>query len=494
MPKIILFLFFFACLHFSPAIAEVITYKQPDSKMTGHNYKVQVCEKSGKWLNAGVYMANVAYKLDTQHLLKKTSFSYFDCSDNVNVRVVVNYTDVKTATVRPSGSGIIPKISGNTIEFSMKATDFISLEINGDIFSNLQIFANTVEKDKPNPNAPNVIYYGPGVHNIGRVNVASGKTIYIAGGAIVQGDFILDHVKNITIRGRGILTQYMVQPDSAAIPNNGTSSKTRDDQLLIEFCENVAVNGIIEVPRGYSVLVGQSKNIRISDFKAFSSSGNADGIDIFCSNDVRIDRIFMRNSDDCIAIYGHRWKYYGNTSGVQVDNAILWADVAHPVLIGTHGDSNNPDTLEHIRFRNIDILNQHENQLDYQGCMALNAGDSNLLRDINFDHVNIADIRKGQLFNLRVMFNRKYNTSAGAGIENIKFSNVTYNGTYAGISIIAGYDELHGIKNIEFENLKINGIFIYDTMKGKPGFYKTGDMANIFIGEHVNGIRFISTN
>jgi hypothetical protein len=92
------------------------------------------------------------------------------------------------------------------------------------------------------------------------------------------------------------------------------------------------------------------------------------------------------------------------------------------------------------------------------------------------------------------MFNQKYNTSPGHAIENITFRNVSYTGSNANMSVIAGYDEMHTIKNVTFENLNINGTLIYDTMKGKPGFYKTGDMANIFIGEHVDGIKFITGN
>jgi hypothetical protein len=242
------------------------------------------------------------------------------------------------------------------------------------------------------------------------------------------------------------------------------------------------------------VLVGQSADVTISNIKSFSSEGNADGIDVFCSSNVRVDRVYMRNSDDCVAIYGHRWDYYGNTRNITVQNSILWADIAHPILVGTHGDTPHPDTLEKLKFVNIDILDQRENQIDYQGCMALNAGDSNLLRDITFDNVRVDDIRKGQLVNIRVMNNQKYNTSPGRGIENVSFKNITYNGTRANLSIISGYDETRMIKNVLFENLRINGKIITDNMPGKPGFYKTGDMANIWIGEHVENLRFIQTS
>jgi len=47
------------------------------------------------------------------------------------------------------------------------------------------------------------------------------------------------------------------------------------------------------------------------------------------------------------------------------------------------------------------------------------------------------------------------------------------------------------VKNITFENLRINGKLITDDMPGKPAWYKTGDMARIFIGEHVEGVSFV---
>ena len=52
-----------------------------------------------------------------------------------------------------------------------------------------------------------------------------------------------------------------------------------------------------------------------------------------------------------------------------------------------------------------------------------------------------------------MFYNRKYNTSPGRGIENVLFKNITYTGTHANLSVIAGYDDAREIKNIIFENL-----------------------------------------
>jgi hypothetical protein len=121
--------------------------------------------------------------------------------------------------------------------------------------------------------------------------------------------------------------------------------------------------------------------------------------------------------------------------------------------------------------------------------MSLNAGDSNLIRNVRFEDIRVEDFRQGQLVNLRVFYNRKYCTSPGRGIEDVYFKNITYTGTHAEQSVIAGYDDARQVKNVVFENLVINGTVISDQMR-KPAWFKTSDLARFFVGEHVEGIEF----
>ena len=44
--------------------------------------------------------------------------------------------------------------------------------------------------------------------------------------------------------------------------------------------------------------------------------------------------------------------------------------------------------------------------------------------------------------------------------------------------------------HLRFVNLVVNGRKITDDMPGKPKWYKTGDMAGIFVGEHVENLSF----
>ena len=136
-----------------------------------------------------------------------------------------------------------------------------------------------------------------------------------------------------------------------------------------------------------------------------------------CS-DIVIDDVFLRNSDDCLAFYTHRWNYYGDCRKVRVQNSTLWADIAHPINIGTHGNTKTGDeVLEDMLFKNIDILEHDEDDRNYQGCMTINVGDHNLARNITFEDIRVENIQEGQLFHLRVMYNQKYNTGPGRGVK-----------------------------------------------------------------------------
>ena len=56
------------------------------------------------------------------------------------------------------------------------------------------------------------------------------------------------------------------------------------------------------------------------------------------------------------------------------------------------------------------------------------------------------------------------------------------------LAIGAGDNNL--IRHVRFGNLVINGVRIKDNMLDKPDWYKAGDMARIFVGEHTEGVTF----
>lgn len=452
------------------AAAGIVQFPVPEGIPHNDDFAVKVRAPGGEWQELFEYSVPI-----DMHNVRHASMVHFDFSGAVEVSVTSNRGPIETARIRPLSAGITPTFDGRTLSFTLSKPGNLSVEINGDRFHNLHVFTNSPETDVPDPNDPNVIYLPAGVHTFPRdvLEVPSGKTLYLAGGAVVKAVVRCREVENVRIRGRGILYQ-------------GRRG------FEITHSKNVAIDDIILIsPRHYTVYGGQSQNLTIRNLRVFSHQPNADGIDLMSCSDVLVDGVFMRNSDDCIALYGHRWNFDGDTRNIVVRNSTLWADVAHPIHIGTHGNPAQPNLIENLLFSNIDILEHDEPQLDYQGCMSINVSDENLARNIRFEDIRVDDFTEGQLVNLRVTYNKKYATAAGRGIENVTFKNISYHGSRANISIIEGYSETRGIKGIVFENLTINGRVISWQMEKPAAHFTSADMARIYVGPHVEGVEFL---
>jgi hypothetical protein len=259
---------------------------------------------------------------------------------------------------------------------------------------------------------------------------------------------------------------------------------------------NIRVEGVTSLgANGFSLSAGECTNVHVNRYRSFSSSGNGDGVDFFCSSDIIIENCFLRNSDDTIALYSHRWDWYGDSSNITIQNCVLLPDIAHAIMIGTHGNCANPETTSNVTIRNIDILDQEENQLWYQGCIAINAADSNLIQDVHVEDVRVERITCGQLFNIRVMQNETWTTGPGRAIRNVTFKNIslwTRDSRTINPSLILGYNEARRVEDVTFENLKIDEQVIHDQME-KPRWYMVSDFVPLFVNEHVKNVKFIAS-
>ncbi len=467
--------------------AELVTYPAGPGVETLDDFTVEVRQGAETpWKPVAVYPVKVDEVRGTKHTPETASMAYFDFDGTVDVRVIAHRAPVTEARVRPLSYNITPAVSGDTLTFSLSSPRNLSVEVNGDIFHNLHLFANPIDTHRPSTKVlknlkkhKDLIYFAPGVHNLpgDTLSIPSGTTVYIDGGARVYGQLIANGVSDVKFYGRG-----EVHP------------RGRGEGVYIKRSKNIEADGIIVT----QIPVGGSDSVSINNVKAISYYGWGDGMNVFASDNVHYNNVFCRNSDDCNTVYATRKGFNGGCKNITMENSTLWADVAHPIMIGLHGSAAElgtdapADTIQNLMYRNIDILDHQEKQIDYQGCFAINCGDNNLVKDITFDNIRVEDFRQGQLFNIRIFFNEKYCKAPGTCVKNVLFKDVVYNGSGDEVSIIAGYNQDRKVSDITFENLVINGVKISDDMPGKPKWYKTGDMARIFIGEHVDNVRFIS--
>ncbi len=428
---------------FLQTVQAQITVRQLPAKDGPHIsnlYEVRVRPLSGGgWTQVPVLRCDV-----NTRRVQQSAFAEFDMAEPVVVQVVKGggktFSEVR---IRPTSRGIRHRILGqDTVEFTLNRPEYLSIEFDGDRYHNLHLLTNAVATVvQPNGDGleawgiapltadernriinwegvqsqdvfirhPSMIYFGPGIHKpkdlpSADIHIPSNTTVYLAPGAVVKARLIVDHAENVRIIGRGIVDH----------PLRGVE---------ITYSRNVLVDGITFLnPAHYTIFGGESSDITVRNIKTFSARSWSDGIDLMSCNRVRVDNCFLRTSDDCIALYNHRWWYWGGSEDIEVSQCVFWPDVAHSVNIGSHGDdrSDEGETLRKVSIHDCEILYN-----DGEGLLAINCGDNNHVRDVRFSNIVAEGIRKGRPFDLLIFQSAKYNRAPGCCIENIDFSDYT---------------------------------------------------------------------
>jgi hypothetical protein len=461
----------------------IMTYSAPDGAPLKHDYDVLIQPRGQKeWTKIDTYMAKVnAPQVDGSHKISEISYCFFDFTGDVFVRVITKNKKFKTARIRPDYRGTIANVQNDSVvQFLLFQPENVSVEFDGSITDNLLVFTSkpSISKEDAEKAAKSqgrtFRYYAPGLYTEETIKVPSNTTVYLDGGSYFTGTFAIEDAENVSILGRGI-----------ARPERGYLG------CRVYRSKNVVVDGLIL----NTCPIGESSQVTLHDVRSISHPQWGDGLNIFggCS-DILYDRVFCRNSDDCTTAYATRKDFNGSVRNVRMTNSTLWADVAHPIFIGLHGNPQVGDSIVNLKYDNIDIICQSEPQVDYQGCLAINCGDGNFVKDVAFDNIRIElpelVTKHASIAQVKVGWNQKYCTAAGAGVENVMFRNIRYYGAQPNMSVITGYDAQHKVKNITFEGLKINGKAIYDTMPGKPKWYATADYLPMFVGSHVENLKF----
>lgn len=273
----------------------------------------------------------------------------------------------------------------------------------------------------------------------------SGETLYLAPGAVLRGAVIAYGVENTSIRGMGIIDQ---SPFSGVTATNG---------IWCAFSQNVNIEGVIvNNIASCNIQIGQCRQVTVKNFKCFTGYGG-DGVNTRASSNITIDGCFLRTNDDTVSLAATSFVYLGSTSHYTVRNSTLICDQAHNIMIGMHGQEYGDDTISNLLYENLDIVDSKCINADYQGVIALNAGNDVTVKDAVFRNIRVQDIKNNQLFNIRVLFNRGYNLTPGKSIENILIENVTYNGENVLPCVFSGYSAARMVQNVTFRQVTING-------------------------------------
>jgi hypothetical protein len=347
------------------ARAEVVTYPAPEGEMLSTNYTVEVDDRP-----VAVYLAR------TQHHDKRPySFAYFDFSGTVTVKIKTDLP-LDTLAVRPAKYGIKPVISQGEATFTTDQPFNISFEPAGENIP-LLLFSNPIENDPPRAGDTNVIYFGPGIHKPTRIDLTSGQTLYIAGGAVVKAA-VTSKGDNIRIMGRGILDgtdwPHSQGPTARMVwPADGRNILIQD--IIIRG----AWNWTVAPSRCDQVLIN---NLRICG----SRCGNDDGIDPCNSSDVTIKNCFLRTDDDGIAVKGtaNAGQEPRASENITVADCTFWVDFANGFRIGAESRATG---CRNFTARNIDFI--HFPNRDAVEVFCLQPGGNMPMENLVFENIRI---------------------------------------------------------------------------------------------------------
>ena len=393
-------------------------------------------------------------KVNSGDYYEIASFASFDLVKG-SVKVVVEApAEVSDAKILPESAGIVPKINGNKISFNVLKPVNLTIDVNGDPIHSLHIFVNPPEKDIPDPDDPDVIYYAPGIHDLYEtVVVGDNKTVYIAPGAILRwhnweegcgfdpkacsGNCFILSGDNITFRGRGIIDQDNVH-------------RTKSRSPILIRGTHVYLEGItLRNSSLWTVVLRSAENVDIDNIKLLGYRANSDGIDICDSRHVKVHDCFIRTLDDLIVIKADSRHDRQGSHDITAERCVLWNEVAHALSIGA--ELRNP--VSGVVFRDCDII--HDTCREWS--LRVYHTDSALISDVTFENIRIEEAER---FISLWINDAVWTTDAERGhIENVVFKDIvlkTPPRTGTGVQFL-GYDEEHAVKGVLIDNVSIAG-------------------------------------
>jgi hypothetical protein len=413
----------------APVRAEVVTYRTPVAASGAPDFAVKADGRN-------IFVNNA----------RISGYAIFSCSGPVPMEITW-MGSIESVAVRPLSLGIKPKIAGRKITFTLPGPANISVEINGNIRRPLFIFANPLETNPPKRGDPGIIYYGSGrIHDAGLVELKSGDTVYIAGGAIVRGAFIADNADKITIKGRGILDG---------------SSYHKGQRRMIEMleCTNLRIQDIVIFNSGHwTVPLKKCDAVDITNLKIVNWRDWDDGIDICGSSNVTISNSFIRTKDDCVAIKSVHYPWMtgdgiGDVKNVTVRNSVLWNGVWGNGL--EIGFETRAESISDIVFRDIDLIHVE----GPEGTFTIHNGDRATVSNVLYENIRVED-SVGYLVDFKILESRYSKDTERGRIANIRFNNIDVAGDVFPTSLMRGFDNTHNIDGVTFSNFRIHGTTI----------------------------------
>ena len=500
---------------------QVVTYNYPvgsGEALLSTKYKVYM-KVGAEEKELQVLQSNAIWEGDWMGSeLNGRTFSFAQISrdkstDSIEFRIVKLFgNDVSYFSLSPrsyklkgqlvNGKEIVIKVGGSSkyISINFSGSDNKTTS-RGWIKHMLEIFIDPLETNVPQKGAygvveysesvnattirnAKVIYFSPGYYNLrdyknggiidsdGQIKLVSGQSIYLAGGAFVEGIVARNNSGDSGqgIRGRGIISgrQYMWR-------NHPQFTGVKYGQI-VELGKNSFIDGVMLMESPHHGIVAPN-NCKISNMKFLGWHSNNDGVRVGAGSEI--SNSFIRAVDD------HFYNF-----DIYVHDCVLWA--GHNGSIMTYGWGGEADSKTYnsgsSKMEDIDIINcewiglgnnngliMSQTGLDYKPY-GYGGSSQTVLRNIRIEGSipGITNIKPRSGGNGNVNAVQVSDGSVGylgdILLENISVENQLSKGRIRGKINASPNGTIYFAKNIELKNVTIGGKLV--TEKNKATFFE----------------------
>lgn len=427
---------------------------------------------------AAVYSCRVsAYPLNRtwpgfQRSLEQTElagFAYWEMSEKVTVEIIAK-KKIEQVTVRPLSLGIKPNVQGQKISFTLDQTKPVVVEIN-DYHHALHLFPMLPGNPPKDKKQPGLHYFGPGVHDLGVFVLKTGDRVYIDSGAVVYGTFYGENISDVRIEGHGIIdgSKFKRTKKFGDFPPN-----KRGGTIKFVNCRNIIIDGPIQRdPAVWTVIIQKCKDVRVSNLSLIGLwRYNSDGIDVCNSENILVEKCFVRAFDDALVLKGLPSSRTIPNRNITFRQCVIWCDWGRALEVGA--ETCTPE-FTNILFDDCDVIRTTGIAMDIQHY------DEALVHDVRFENIRvefdkwipreqfqgtneqkfIVDKDSKYCSSLMVIvlpaWRAPWSGDRHGKVRNIVFKNITIYSDRMPPSSFSGYSEEFNVDGVRIENVRFVG-------------------------------------
>jgi F5/8 type C domain/Glycosyl hydrolases family 28 len=288
------------------------------------------------------------------------------------------------------------------------------------------------EVSAPTADGPHLRYLGPGVH-AGTITLHDHDEVYLAPGALLNGNIVADNATQITVKGRGILRDNRAGGDAHAIELTGCHTGVLVDGITV-----------LNLRGNWTTQYTDCEGVTVRNLKVFSFCENGDGVDPVGCRNFTIDRCLISTGDDAIAIKSRG----SDVQGITVTGCVLETypstgagEGGDGLKIGTESDC---DTMSVIRVDDCDVVRAYgENGWDGHAAFSITTKQRAHVQDVRYRNVRVEGRIQHKDFEIRLL---------GPGsVSDVTLTDVTWEKS-KDINLVG-----KTITEVRFENCKVAG-------------------------------------